>query len=106
MMKELRFAAWILIGLLSGPAVVATVAAVATSAGFVVPPCSTGTLRFPLWGYSKCPADALLTTPEHLSGTLQSSEVSRVSASQDFRKRGQSINAGTLGRDTSAPVLV
>jgi mannose-6-phosphate isomerase-like protein (cupin superfamily) len=38
MMKELRFAAWILIGLLSGPAVVATVAAVATSAGFVVPP--------------------------------------------------------------------
>ena len=35
--EKLGFAIWILIGLLSGPAVVATVAAVATNAGFVVP---------------------------------------------------------------------
>jgi hypothetical protein len=36
--EKIGFAIWILIGLLSGPAVVATVAAVATNAGFVVPP--------------------------------------------------------------------
>ena len=36
--KKIGFAIWILIGLLSGSAVVATVAAVATNAGFVVPP--------------------------------------------------------------------